>query len=60
MKESGSGFVTRFEFHNSYLDTFEVEEAGGQAHLKYWIPTDEMNSFNSAIVGQILITQEFH
>lgn len=59
VKASGSGFVTRFEVLKSYLDDYDVQEAGGRAHLEYWIPAEEMDSFNTAIVGQIVVTQEF-
>jgi len=59
VKASGSGFVTRFEVLKSYLDTYEVQEAGGRAHLEYWIPAEEISAFNDAIVGQIIVTQEF-
>jgi hypothetical protein len=56
---SGSGFVTRFEVKSSYLADFEVQEAGGRAHLEYWIPAEEMDAFNAAIVGKIEVTREF-
>ncbi|MEP6064811.1 MAG: ADP-ribosylation/crystallin J1 [Paracoccaceae bacterium] len=59
VKASGSGFVTRFDVLKSYLDDYEIQEAGGRAHLEYWIPAEEMSAFNDAIVGQIEVTQEF-
>jgi hypothetical protein len=59
VRASGSGFVTRFEVLKSYLDDYDVQEAGGRAHLEYWIPAEEMDAFNTAIVGQIVVTQEF-
>lgn len=59
VKASGSGFVTRFEVLKSYLDGYDVQEAGGRAHLEYWIPAEEMDAFNGAIIGKIEVTQEF-
>lgn len=59
VKASGAGFVTRFEVLKSYLDAYDVQEAGGRAHLEYWIPAEEMRAFNDAIVGEIAITQTF-
>lgn len=59
VKASGSGFVTRFEVLKSYLDSYDIQEAGGRAHLEYWIPAAEMSAFNDAIVGQITVVQEF-
>ena len=56
---SGSGFVTRFEVRSCYLANFDVQEAGGKAHLEYWIPAEQMEAFNAAIVGEIKVIREF-
>jgi hypothetical protein len=56
---SGSGFVTRFEVRTSYVNQYPVQEAGGRAHLEYWIPAADMDAFNGAIVGKIEIVHEF-
>jgi len=56
---SGSGFVTRLEARNSYLANFDVQEAGGKAHLEYWIPAEQMDAFNAAIVGEMEVIHEF-
>ena len=56
---SGSGFVTRFEVLKSFLDAYEVQEAGGRAHREYWIPADDLPAFNAAIVGEIEVVAEF-
>lgn len=56
---SGSGFVTRFDVKSSYLACNKVQDAGGRAHLEYWIPAEEMNAFNAAIVGKIDVIREF-
>src|SRR3984957_7752839 len=57
---SGSGFVTRFQVQRSFLDNYRVEKAGGAAHSEYWIPAEDLESFNQAIVGEIQIVTEFH
>jgi hypothetical protein len=57
--QSGSGFVTRFRVRRGYLDRYEVQDAGGKAHREYWIPAEEMDAFNGAIVGQIEVVREF-
>ena len=59
VKASGSGFVTRFDVLKSFLDAYEVQEAGGRAHLEYWIPAEHMTAFNDAIVGRIEVTKRF-
>ena len=50
---SGSGYVTRFEVRKDYLDKFDVQLAGGRDHAEYWIPAEELDDFNAAIVGLI-------
>jgi hypothetical protein len=56
---SGAGYVTRFEVRKDYLDTQEVQLAGGRAHQEYWIPAEDMDAFNAAIVGEIEVVAEF-
>ncbi|MGR9195270.1 ADP-ribosylation/crystallin J1 [Rhizobium leguminosarum] len=56
---SGSGFVTKFDVRKDYLAYHAVQEAGGRAHLEYWIPAEEMDQFNAAIVGTIEVTKTF-
>lgn len=59
VRASGSGYVTKFQVLKSYLDQYEVQLAGGKAHQEYWIPAEEMDTFNAAIVGEIEVTHEF-
>lgn len=59
MKYNGAGYVTRFEVEKSYLDRFDVQQAGGQTILEYWIPAEELEEFNSHIVGKIQVVSEF-
>lgn len=56
---SGSGFVTEFDVSKEYLDQYEVQEAGGRAHCEYWIPAEDMQAFNAAIIGEIRIVDVF-
>lgn len=56
---SGAGFVTRFRVRRDYLSRYEVQNAGGNAHREYWIPAEDMDAFNAAIVGEIEVTREF-
>jgi hypothetical protein len=57
--ESGSGYVTRFEVRQDFLSAYQVQEAGGRAHREYWIPAEDLNAFNEAIVGLIEISAAF-
>ena len=56
---SGSGYVTRFNVLKSYLDNYDVQEAGGKAHTEYWNPAEDMDAFNAAIVGGIEVVRTF-
>ena len=56
---SGCGYVTRFEVRRDFLDAYAVQDAGGKAHREYWIPAEELDAFNSAIVGLIEVTRRF-
>lgn len=41
VKHSGAGYVTRFEVLRSFLDQYEVRQAGGKTILEYWIPAQD-------------------
>ena len=56
---SGAGYVTRFEVRNSFLAAYEIQTAGGSAHLEYWIPAQDLDAFNESIVGPIQIIATF-
>jgi hypothetical protein len=56
---SGSGFVTRFEVRRDFIAQYDVQEAGGRSHLEYWIPAEDLDAFNAAIVGLIEVVRRF-
>jgi hypothetical protein len=56
---SGSGFVTRFQVRRNFIDQYDVKEAGGRSHLEYWIPAEDLNALNAAIVGVIEVVRSF-
>jgi len=56
---SGAGFVTRFAVKRSYIEKYDVQEAGGRSHLEYWIPAEDLDAFNAAIVGLIEVVRRF-
>jgi hypothetical protein len=56
---SGKGYVTRFRIAKKFLDRYQVQSAGGRDHLEYWIPSEELEAFNEAIIGQIEVVAEF-
>ncbi len=59
VRDSGAGFVTRFDVDRAYLRTFELRKVGASHHLEYWIPAEQMDEFNRHIVGLIEVIARF-
>ena len=59
VKASGSGYVTRFDVDAVYLERFPRQVVGGSVHEELWIPAEELEEFNSHIVGQIEVVESF-
>jgi len=55
----GSGYVTKFAVNSDYLKKFEVQNVGGPIHNELWVPAEEMEEFNSNIVGLIEVIHKF-
>lgn len=53
------GFVTRFQVRSDFLARYETHVVGSRLHEEYWIPAEELEAFNDAIVGTIVIVREF-
>ncbi len=58
-KESGSGFVTRFQVKKDYVSKFQVQTVGGSICKELWVPAEELAEFNENIVGEIQVISEF-
>jgi len=56
---ASKGYVMRFRVARSFLDRYRVQEAGGKTHLEYWIPAEDLDAFNDALVGEIEVLAEF-
>lgn len=54
-----AGYVLRFHVDRAFLDRYPLQTAGATMHKEYWIPAEEMDDFNRAIVGLIEVTAEF-
>ncbi|OQP58235.1 hypothetical protein A3860_07885 [Niastella vici] len=55
----GAGYVTKFAVNTDYVSKFEVQNVGGEIHNELWVPAEELEEFNSNIVGLIEVTKEF-
>jgi len=60
VKDSGSGYVTRFSLWGAFLSSYAVQNAGGSEHQDYWIPAEDLPRFNDNIIGRIEVIAEFH
>lgn len=56
---SGAGYVLRFQVNRDFLCAYTVQTAGSRSHQEYWIPAEDLDAFNTAIVGEIEIVAEF-
>jgi hypothetical protein len=52
----GAGYVVEFDVDSDYLKKFEVQNVGAEVHDELWIPSEELNEFNSNIIGIIRVT----
>ncbi len=59
VKESGSGYVTRFAVREDFIVKYPVQQVGARIHTEHWIPAEELPDLNRNIVGLIEVTQSF-
>jgi predicted GIY-YIG superfamily endonuclease len=59
VKASGAGYVLEFSVKKSFLDKYTVQKAGSRDHQEYWIPAEELEAFNDALVGKIYVIMTF-
>jgi hypothetical protein len=59
VKQSSNGYVTRFRVRRSFLDRYQVHQAGGRTILEYWIPAEDLAELNANIVGYIELVAEY-
>jgi hypothetical protein len=54
-----TGYVTRFAVDAEFLKQFPIQTVGSSRHREYWIPAEDLEEFNSHIVGKIDVIDEF-
>lgn len=59
VKESGAGFVTRFEVDSEFVSRYPVQTVGSRIHQELWVPAEELDEFNRNIVGLIEVVAEY-
>lgn len=59
VRDSGIGFVTRFEVDTHFLSRYQVQQAGSRIHTELWVPAEELDLFNQNIIGAIEVIHTF-
>lgn len=54
------GHVTAFDLSEEYLTKFEVQNVGGEIHNELWVMAEDLEEFNSKIVGEIRLVKTFY
>lgn len=60
VRESGSGFVTRFRVDADFIRRYPVQTVGGSVHQELWVPAEELSELNAHIIGLIEVIAEFY
>lgn len=55
----GVGYVTKFRVESGFLRRYPVQQAGGKTILELWVPAEELDEFNTHLVGLIEVVHEF-
>lgn len=52
-KDGDVGYVTRFAVDGEFIAAYDVHQVGGEVHVEYWIPAEDLTEFNANLVGPI-------
>ena len=59
IKDSGVGYVTKFEVKIEFMARYKVEQVGAAHHTEWWVPDAELPELNDNIVGLIEVIGEY-
>jgi hypothetical protein len=59
VKDSGSGFVTRFYVRAEFMKRFAVRRVGSSHHTEWWVPAEQLEELNDNIIGAIEVIHRF-
>ena len=59
IKDSGVGYVTRFQVRREFMDRYPIQKVGGAHHTEWWVPAEELEALNDNIIGCIEVIGEF-
>lgn len=53
------GFVTQFEVLEDEINKYPTQNVGAKTHNELWVPSENLEDFNQAIVGRIEVIKVF-
>jgi hypothetical protein len=53
------GFVTKFDVLEEVANQYPSQNVGAKNHNELWVPSENLETFNQAIVGNIEVTKVF-
>ena len=59
IKDSGVGYVTKFEVKTEFMSRYKIEQVGAAYHTEWWVPDAELPELNDNIVGLIEVVGEY-
>ena len=59
VRDSGRGFVVRFEVKRDFIARYEIHQVGSSRHKEWWIPAEDLEELNDNIVGPIEVIRSF-
>jgi hypothetical protein len=55
-----AGYVTAFDLPEEYLKQFDIQNVGGEIHNELWVPAEQLEEFNTNIIGEIRLVESFY
>ncbi|HTJ28267.1 MAG TPA: hypothetical protein VMA36_19065 [Candidatus Limnocylindria bacterium] len=52
---TGIGYVTAFDVASDVVARYEPQRVGAAHHTELWVPAEDLDGFNDAIIGEIRI-----
>jgi hypothetical protein len=59
VRDSGCGFVVRFEVNRNFMARYPIHQAGASHHKEWWIPAEDLEELNDNIVGSIEVVRTY-
>jgi hypothetical protein len=59
VRDSGAGYVMRFEVRTEFLARYPIQTVGASIHQELWIPAEDLAEMNRNLVGLIEVIAEY-